>query len=83
MEGNGIPKTVLYLNLETISPTGRPRNKWQDEVREDRRIAGGDRGKERYITERMEEASGNGKESSHSAHLNGMNEFIVYVIQLC
>jgi hypothetical protein len=34
MEENRIPKTVLYMNMETIRPQGRPRNKWQDELRE-------------------------------------------------
>jgi hypothetical protein len=34
-------------------------------------------GKKKYITERMEEAPENGKESSHSAHGNGMNELSV------
>jgi hypothetical protein len=33
MEENRIPKTVLYMNLETTRPGGRPRNRWQDEVR--------------------------------------------------
>jgi len=32
-----------------------------------------------YITERNEEAPENGKESSHSAHANGMNEYIYIV----
>jgi hypothetical protein len=41
MEENRIPKRVLYLNLETRT-TGRPRNTWQDEVREDGRIVGGE-----------------------------------------
>jgi hypothetical protein len=41
MEENRIPKRVLYLNLET-RPRGRPRNRWQDEVREDGRIVGGE-----------------------------------------
>jgi hypothetical protein len=40
MEGNRIPKRVLCMNLET-RPRGRPRNRWQVEVREDGRIAGG------------------------------------------
>jgi hypothetical protein len=40
MKENRIPKRVLYMNLETI-PRGRPRNRWQDEVREDGRIVGG------------------------------------------
>ena len=34
MEENRIPKRVLYMNLETMRLIGRPRNKWQDEVRE-------------------------------------------------
>jgi hypothetical protein len=42
MEGKRIPKTVLYMNFETIRLRGRPRNRWQDEVREDGRIIGGE-----------------------------------------
>jgi hypothetical protein len=38
---NSIPKRVLYVNLETIRTSGRPRNRWQDEVRDDGRIVGG------------------------------------------
>ena len=49
MEENGIPKIVLCMNLETKKLRGRPRNRWQDEVREDGRIVGGRKG---YITER-------------------------------
>jgi hypothetical protein len=41
MEGNRIPKRILYMNLETTRLRGRPRNRWQDEVREDGRIVGG------------------------------------------
>jgi hypothetical protein len=41
MEGNRIPKTILYMNLET-RPRGRPRNRWQDDVREDGRIVSGE-----------------------------------------
>jgi hypothetical protein len=41
MEGNRITKTVLYMNLGTIRLRGRPRNRWQDELREDGRIVGG------------------------------------------
>jgi hypothetical protein len=29
------------MNLGTTRPRGRPRNRWQDEVREDGRIVGG------------------------------------------
>jgi hypothetical protein len=38
MEEDRIPKRVLYMNLETT----RPRNRWQDEVREDGRMVGGE-----------------------------------------
>jgi len=38
---------VLYMNLETISQRGRPRNRWQDEAREDKRLVGGKGWKER------------------------------------
>jgi hypothetical protein len=40
MEKNRIPKRVLYRNLGTTRLRGRPRNRWQDEVREDGRIVG-------------------------------------------
>jgi hypothetical protein len=30
------------MYLETTRPRGRPRNRWQDEVREDGRIVGGE-----------------------------------------
>ena len=42
VEGNRIPKRVLYMNLGITRIRGRPRNKWQDEVREDGRIVGGE-----------------------------------------
>jgi hypothetical protein len=42
MEENKIPKRVLYMNLGTTRLRGRPRNRWQDEVREDGRIVGGE-----------------------------------------
>jgi hypothetical protein len=37
-----ILKRVLNINLETTRLRGRPRNRWQDEVREDGRIVGGE-----------------------------------------
>jgi hypothetical protein len=40
MEENIIPKGVLYMNLGTTRLRGRPRNRWQDGVREDGRIVG-------------------------------------------
>jgi hypothetical protein len=43
MEGNRITNRVSYMNLESTRPSGRPRKRWQDEVREDGRIVGGGR----------------------------------------
>jgi hypothetical protein len=42
MEEKRIPKRDLYVNLGTTRLRGRPRNRWQDEVREDGRIVGGE-----------------------------------------
>jgi len=42
MEENIIPKRALYMNSGTTSLRGRLRNRWQDEVREDGRIVGGE-----------------------------------------
>jgi hypothetical protein len=42
MEENRIPKRVLYVNLETTRPRDRPGNRWQDEVRKNGRIVGGE-----------------------------------------
>jgi hypothetical protein len=47
MEGNRIPKRILCMNLETRRLRGRPRNRWQDEVREDGRIVGGEEWQEK------------------------------------
>jgi hypothetical protein len=52
----------------------RPRNRWQDEVREDRRIVGGEGWQVKVYNRGMEEDPENGKELLHSAHANGMNE---------
>ena len=40
MEENRIPKRVLCMNFGTTRLRGRPRSRWQDEVREDGRIVG-------------------------------------------
>jgi len=47
MEENRIPKNVVYMNLEAIRLRGRPRKRWQDEVREDGRLVGEKGWKER------------------------------------
>jgi hypothetical protein len=41
VEQNRIPQKVLYMNLETTRLRSRPRNRWQDEMREDGRLVGG------------------------------------------
>jgi len=40
MDENRIPKRVLHMNLGTTRLRGRPRNRWQDEVRQVGRIVG-------------------------------------------
>ena len=63
MEGNNIPKRVLYMNLGATRLRGRPRNRWQDEVREDGRIFGGGEWQEESTKQiGMEEAPENSKE---------------------
>jgi len=63
------------MNLEITRLRGRPRNRWQDEVREDGKLVGGKGWKEMVYNRGMEEAPENGKESTHSAHANGMNKW--------
>ena len=42
MGGNGIPKRVIIYEFGKTRFGSRPRNRWQDEVREDGRIVGGE-----------------------------------------
>jgi hypothetical protein len=42
MGENRISKRVLYMNLGTTRLRGRPRNRWQVELREDGIIVGGE-----------------------------------------
>jgi len=82
MEENRIPKRVLYMNLGTTRLRDRPRNRWQDEVREDGRIVGGEGWQEKvHNREEWKKLLIKSKES-HSAHANGMNEWksISYLI---
>ena len=53
MEENKIPKNVLYMNLEATRLRGKPRNRWQVEVREDGRLVGG-RGRKERVYNRKE-----------------------------
>jgi hypothetical protein len=50
MEENRITERMLYINMETTRLTGRPRNRWQDEVRKDGRIVGGEEWQERVYS---------------------------------
>jgi hypothetical protein len=50
MEENRIPKRVLYMNLESTRPRGRPRNRWKDEVGEDERIVGAEEWQEKVYS---------------------------------
>ena len=47
MGENIIPKKVLYMNLDRTRLRGRPRTRWQDEVREGGRLVGRKGWKER------------------------------------
>jgi hypothetical protein len=46
MEEKRIPKRVFFMNLEKRL-RGRPRSRWQDEVREDGRTVGGEEWQEK------------------------------------
>jgi hypothetical protein len=47
VQGNRISKRVLYMNLESTRPRSRPRNRWQDEVKEDGKTVGGEEWQEK------------------------------------
>jgi hypothetical protein len=47
MEENIIPKRVFYMNLESTRSRSRSRNRWQEELRADRRIVGGEEWQEK------------------------------------
>jgi hypothetical protein len=47
LEENRIPKRVLYMTSGTTRFRGRPRNRWQDGVREDGRIVDGEEWQEK------------------------------------
>jgi hypothetical protein len=52
VEKNRIPKRIFYMNSGTKRLRVRPRNTWQDEVREYERIVGGKGWQKKYITEK-------------------------------
>jgi len=57
MDKKIIPKRVFYMNFGTTRLRRRPKNRWQDEVREDGRIVGVEVGRKNYITERSGRSS--------------------------
>jgi hypothetical protein len=57
MEEIRISKRVLYMNLGTTRLRGRPRNRWQDEVRVDGRIVGGEGWQEKLHKQREIESN--------------------------
>jgi len=72
---NRIPKKVLYKNLEATMLRGKPRNRWQDKVREDGRLVGRKGWKERvYNREESKKLLRTARNHPHYAHANGMNE---------
>ena len=55
MEENRIPKRVLYTNFGRTRLRSRPRTRWQDGVRVDRKIVGGEGFQEKVHNRGMEE----------------------------
>jgi hypothetical protein len=57
------------MKLETIRPIGRPRNSWQDEVREDGSLVGGEEWQEKvYDREEWKKLLRTAK-NSHILHM--------------
>jgi hypothetical protein len=66
---NSQKSIILYMHLETTSLRGRPRNRWQDEVREGRRIVGGKKWQENiYNREEWQKLLRTGR-NRHTLHM--------------
>ena len=73
MDENRIPQRIFHMNLGKTRLRGKPRKRWQVEMREDGRLVGGKREEEMdmLVQQRgMEKVPDNDKEPSHSAHAN-------------
>jgi hypothetical protein len=73
MEGNRIPRKILYINSETTRLRGRPRNEWQYEVREDGKLVGGKGLKERVYNREEWKKLLRMARNRHILHVNEMN----------
>jgi hypothetical protein len=69
MEENRFSKRVLYMNLETTRLRGRPRNRWQDEVREDGRVVGGEEWQEKVYDREEWKTLLRTAQNSHILHM--------------
>jgi hypothetical protein len=69
MGENRIPKRVLYMNLGTTRLRGRPRSSWQDEVREDGRIVGGEGWQEKVYNREERKKLLRMSRNSHILHM--------------
>jgi hypothetical protein len=73
-EEKRIPNTVLHMTFETTRLRGRPRNRWQDEAREDGRIVGAEEWQEKvYNREEWKMLLSTAKDR-RILHVSGMNE---------
>jgi hypothetical protein len=77
MEENRIHRTVLYMNLETTRPRGRPRNRWQNKVREVGRMDGGEKWQEKVYNREEWKKNLRTARQSHILHMavEKMNEY--------
>ena len=73
-------QTSIIYEFGNNKAERRPRIRWQDEVRDGGRLVGGKGWKEKVYKRGMEEAPESGKESSRSAHANGMNQSTKYIL---
>ena len=76
MEENIIPpQKVLSMNLETPRLRGRPRNRWQHEVRKDGRLVGGIGWRERVHNREERKKLMRKARNRHVLHM-AMNEWM-------
>ena len=82
MEEKRIPKRVLYMNLGTTNLRGRPRNRQQDEVREDGRRGGGEGWQEKvYYREEWKKLVGTARNHCNlHMPMEWMNEWMISLV---